>query len=100
MALTTDMYVPGFPRIGEALRTSSSAVQVTMTAFLAGLVAGQLVIGPLSDRIGRRGLLTGGGVAFIVCSVACALSPTIGVLIAARFLQGVPHPRTWCSPGP
>jgi len=87
--LTIDMYVPGFPRIGEALGTGSSAVQLTMTAFLVGLVAGQVVIGPLSDRIGRRSLLLGGVTGFIACSIACALAPNIGVLIAARFLQGV-----------
>lgn len=86
--LTIDMYVPGFPEMGAALHTGGSAVQLTMTAFLVGLVVGQIVIGPVSDGLGRRGLLVGGGVAYILCSVACALAPAIGVLIAARFLQG------------
>ncbi|WP_329551271.1 multidrug effflux MFS transporter [Streptomyces sp. NBC_00696] len=87
--LATDMYVPGFPAMGHTLGASSSAVQLTMTAFLAGLVVGQLVIGPLSDSLGRRGLLLSGTVAFTVFSVACAIAPDIGVLTGARFLQGV-----------
>ncbi|GAA4812706.1 multidrug effflux MFS transporter [Streptomyces ziwulingensis] len=87
--LAIDMYVPGFPAMGEALGTSSAAVQLTMTAFLAGLVVGQLLIGPLSDRTGRRGLLLGGTVGFVLFSVACAVAPDITLLTVARFLQGV-----------
>ncbi|MEK8173456.1 MFS transporter [Streptomyces sp. M19] len=52
--LAIDMYVPGFPELGRTLHAPDSAVQLTMTAFLAGLVVGQLVIGPLSDALGRR----------------------------------------------
>ena len=87
--LATDMYVPGFPALGTALGASSSAVQLTMTAFLAGLVVGQLVIGPLSDGLGRRRLLTAGSAGFVLCSVACAAAPDIAALTGARFLQGV-----------
>ncbi|MEU4657560.1 multidrug effflux MFS transporter [Streptomyces sp. NPDC023723] len=87
--LAIDMYVPGFPAMGETLDASSSAVQLTMTAFLAGLVVGQLLIGPVSDSVGRRRLLMAGTTGFIVCSVACAAAPDITLLTAARFLQGV-----------
>lgn len=87
--LATDMYVPGFPAMGDTLGASSSAVQLTMTAFLAGLVVGQLLIGPLSDSLGRRGLLMAGTAGFTFFSIACALAPNIGVLTGARFLQGV-----------
>ncbi|WP_286248558.1 multidrug effflux MFS transporter [Streptomyces graminofaciens] len=87
--LATDMYVPGFPAMGEALGVSSSAVQLTMTAFLAGLVVGQLLFGPLSDGLGRRRLLMGGIAGFILFSLVCAAAPNIGVLTAARFLQGM-----------
>ncbi|MCL6733495.1 multidrug effflux MFS transporter [Streptomyces neyagawaensis] len=87
--LATDMYVPGFPALGRALGASGSAVQLTMTAFLAGLVVGQLVIGPLSDGLGRRRLLITGSAGFVLCSVACAAAPDITVLTGARFLQGV-----------
>ncbi|MBT2414351.1 multidrug effflux MFS transporter [Streptomyces sp. ISL-12] len=87
--LATDMYVPGFPAMGEALGTSSSAVQLTMTAFLAGLVVGQLLIGPVSDSVGRRRLLVAGTAGFVVFSVLCAVAPDVTLLTVARFLQGV-----------
>ncbi|MFF7468779.1 Bcr/CflA family efflux MFS transporter [Streptomyces sp. NPDC008092] len=87
--LATDVYVPGLPALGKALGASSSAVQLTMTAFLAGLVVGQLVIGPLSDGLGRRRLLVAGSAGFVLCSLACAAAPDIAALTGARFLQGV-----------
>jgi DHA1 family bicyclomycin/chloramphenicol resistance-like MFS transporter len=75
--------------MGRTLRASDSAVQLSMTSFLAGLVIGQLLIGPLSDRLGRRRLLIPGTALFAVLSLACAVAPTVEVLTAARFLQGV-----------
>ncbi|MFD4522677.1 multidrug effflux MFS transporter [Streptomyces sp. NPDC058470] len=87
--LAIDTYVPGFPSMGASLHASSSAVQLTMTAFLAGLVVGQLVIGPISDGLGRRGLLVSGTAGFAVFSLVCAVAPNITVLNGARFLQGV-----------
>lgn len=87
--LTIDMYVPGFPAMSTALHTGGAEVQLTMTAFLAGLVAGQIVIGPVSDGLGRRGLLIGGTAAYVLLSLVCAVAPGVGVLIGARFLQGI-----------
>lgn len=87
--LATDMYVPGFPSMGAALHASSSAVQLTLTAFLAGLVVGQLLIGPVSDGWGRRRLLLSGVAGFILFSLLCAVAPNVELLTAARFLQGV-----------
>ncbi|MFF0094716.1 multidrug effflux MFS transporter [Streptomyces canus] len=87
--LATDMYVPGFPELGRVLHARESAVQLSMTAFLAGLVLGQFVIGPLSDSLGRRRLLLPGTALFAVLSLVCALVPNVQALIAARFLQGV-----------
>ncbi|MFI2718343.1 multidrug effflux MFS transporter [Streptomyces collinus] len=87
--LATDMYVPGFPELGRALHARESAVQLSMTAFLAGLVLGQFVIGPLSDSLGRRRLLLPGTALFAALSLVCALAPNVQALIAARFLQGV-----------
>ncbi|MBD9722448.1 multidrug effflux MFS transporter [Streptomyces caniscabiei] len=87
--LATDMYVPGFPEMGRTLHASDSAVQLSMTSFLAGLVIGQLLIGPLSDGLGRRRLLVSGTALFAVLSLVCAFAPTIETLVAARFLEGV-----------
>lgn len=87
--LATDMYLPGFPALAEDLATSAAAVQMTLTSFLVGLALGQLIIGPLSDRFGRRRpLLLGTGLA-IVSGLACALVPDVGALVALRFLQGL-----------
>ncbi|MDX6350249.1 MAG: transporter, family, multidrug resistance protein [Streptomyces sp.] len=87
--LSTDMYVPGFPEMGSSLHASASAVQLSMTAFLAGAVLGQILIGPLSDGLGRRRLLIPGTAAFAALSFLCAVAPNVQVLIGARFLEGV-----------
>jgi DHA1 family bicyclomycin/chloramphenicol resistance-like MFS transporter len=86
--LAIDMYIPGFPAMSRTLHTTSSAIQPTLTAFLAGVVVGQIVIGPVSDSLGRRGLLIGGCAGFALVALACAFAPGIGTLIAARFLLG------------
>ncbi|MEE4489549.1 multidrug effflux MFS transporter [Streptomyces sp. BE230] len=86
--LATDMYVPGFPSMGATLHASSSAVQLTLTAFLVGMVVGQLLIGPLSDGWGRRRLLLAGSAGFVLFSLLCAVAPNVELLTAARFLQG------------
>ncbi|WP_430335570.1 multidrug effflux MFS transporter [Rhodococcus sp. ACT016] len=86
--LATDMYLPGLPSMADSLGTSPASVQLTLTTFMAGLGIGQLVIGPLSDGLGRRNLLIAGTVLCAVSGVLCAIAPNIGVLIAARLLQG------------
>jgi DHA1 family bicyclomycin/chloramphenicol resistance-like MFS transporter len=83
-----DMYVPGFPELGQELGAAESTVQLSISVFLIGLVLGQLVIGPISDRLGRRGLLLAGTTSFAILSVAVALAPSMPLLIAGRFLQG------------
>lgn len=87
--LSIDMYLPALPRLTEDLRAGEAAVQLTLTACLAGLALGQLVAGPLSDRIGRRRPLMIGLVVYILASLACALAPTAGLLTAARLVQGL-----------
>lgn len=84
-----DLYLPAFPRMAADLRTSDTAIQLTLTMFLLGLAAGQLVFGPLSDKLGRRGPLLAGSAAFVAASVLATFSPTIGVLLVARLVQGL-----------
>ncbi|MDR7255114.1 DHA1 family bicyclomycin/chloramphenicol resistance-like MFS transporter [Nocardioides sp. BE266] len=86
--VSTDLYLPGFPAIAAALDASPSGVQLTLTAFLIGLAFGQLVMGPVSDRYGRRGPLLASATVCVVAGVVCALAPSLPVLIAARAVQG------------
>ncbi len=86
--LATDMYLPSLPRMARELGSTAAGIQLTLTAFLAGLGCGQFFIGPLSDAIGRRRPLLAGALLCLVASVLCALSDTLELLVAARFLQG------------
>lgn len=86
--LTIDMYLPALPRIAEDLSVSSSVVQLTLTGTLAGLAFGQLIIGPLSDSLGRRVPLMAGIALHMVASLVCLFAPNIEVLGAGRVLQG------------
>jgi DHA1 family bicyclomycin/chloramphenicol resistance-like MFS transporter len=87
--LTIDMYLPALPKIADDLSVSSSVVQLTLTGTLAGLALGQLIVGPLSDSLGRRRPLMAGIVLHMVASVICMLAPNLVVLGLARVLQGV-----------
>ncbi|WP_280272968.1 multidrug effflux MFS transporter [Nocardia wallacei] len=87
--LATDMYVPGLPDLAASLDTDASGAQLSLTGFLAGIIVGQLVLGPLSDGIGRRPVLLTGTAGFAALSALCASAPTIAILDLARFGQGV-----------
>ncbi|OZF54864.1 Bcr/CflA family drug resistance efflux transporter [Rhodococcus sp. 14-2470-1b] len=87
--LATDMYLPGFPAMAADLNTSASSIQLTLTTFLIGLAIGQLIIGPLSDKLGRRVPLVVGAAVCLVAGIASALAPSVEFLIAARFVQGL-----------
>lgn len=87
--LTIDMYLPALPRIADELGVSSSVAQLTLTGTLAGLALGQLIVGPLSDSLGRRRPLMAGVVVHMLASVLCLFAPNIEVLSAARGLQGM-----------
>ncbi len=84
-----DLYLPALPTLGGDLGASQQQVAVTVTAFLVGLAFGQVQAGALSDVYGRRWPLVGGLLLFTLATLACALAPSIEVLIAARFLQGL-----------
>ncbi|OKX84722.1 multidrug effflux MFS transporter [Corynebacterium glutamicum] len=88
-ALATDMYLPAMPGIAADLGTTAPMVQFTLSSFMAGMAIGQLIIGPLSDQLGRKGLLVAGAVAALIASAVCALAPSISVLIIARLVQGL-----------
>jgi len=87
--LSLDLYLPALPNLADELAATPSAAQLTITACLIGLAAGQLVAGPLSDRFGRRRPLLVGLVAYLLVSLACAFAPSVAVLVALRLVQGL-----------
>ena len=87
--LGIDMYLPAFPQIERDLKAQGGAMQLTLSLFLAGLAVGQLVCGPISDRLGRRKPLLFGSAAFAVACVVCAFARSIESLILARFVMGL-----------
>ncbi|WP_121004341.1 multidrug effflux MFS transporter [Saccharothrix australiensis] len=87
--ISMDLYLPALPQLAAELDTSESLAQATMSACMLGLAFGQLVVGPLSDRIGRRRPLLAGIGLFALLSLACAVTPSIELLLAARFFQGL-----------
>ncbi|MEV6317122.1 Bcr/CflA family multidrug efflux MFS transporter [Streptomyces sp. NPDC051776] len=87
--LSMDMYLPALPEVTESLHSPAATVQLTLTACLAGMALGQLVVGPMSDRWGRRRPLVAGMVLYVVATALCAFAPTAGMLIAFRLAQGL-----------
>jgi DHA1 family bicyclomycin/chloramphenicol resistance-like MFS transporter len=87
--LGIDMYLPAFPRIEQDLKAPAGAMQLTLSLFLAGLAVGQLICGPISDRVGRRLPLLLGSAAFALSCVVCAFARSIEALILARFVMGL-----------
>jgi DHA1 family bicyclomycin/chloramphenicol resistance-like MFS transporter len=87
--LSHDMYLPSLPAIAREFDVSAAGAQATLSVFMMGLAINQLVVGPISDRIGRRTPLLVGLAIFALTSVACALSPNVESLWAARLVQSV-----------
>lgn len=85
--LSTDFYLPALPAIARALHTDSAGVQLTLSVYLLGFGAGQLLVGPLSDRFGRRPVLLWGMLVFLLSSLVCVLADSLVTLVAARLLQ-------------
>jgi MFS transporter, DHA1 family, multidrug resistance protein len=88
--LATDMMLPALPDIRSAfLIASANRPQMVLSIFLVGFAAGQFVIGPLSDRFGRRPVLLGGMTVYCVASLLAILAPSFEDLLLARVLQGL-----------
>jgi DHA1 family bicyclomycin/chloramphenicol resistance-like MFS transporter len=87
--LAMDMYLPSLPEVTQSLHAPAATVQLTLTACLAGMALGQLVVGPMSDRWGRKRPLVAGLVVYIVATALCALAPNVELLVAFRLAQGL-----------
>ncbi|MGW2210465.1 multidrug effflux MFS transporter [Streptomyces sp. NPDC001781] len=87
--LAMDMYLPSLPEVTRTLHAPAATVQLTLTACLAGMALGQLVVGPMSDRWGRRRPLLTGLAVYLVATALCAFAPTVETLVAFRLAQGL-----------
>ncbi|GGP54657.1 Bcr/CflA family drug resistance efflux transporter [Streptomyces abikoensis] len=87
--LSMDMYLPALPEVTSALRSPAATIQLTLTACLMGMALGQLIVGPMSDRWGRRRPLLVGMVVYVLATAACVVAPTTELLIGCRLAQGL-----------
>ncbi|OIK29459.1 multidrug effflux MFS transporter [Streptomyces malaysiense] len=87
--LAMDMYLPSLPEVTRSLHAPAATVQLTLTACLLGMALGQLVVGPMSDRWGRRRPLLAGLAVNLLATALCALAPNVGTLVAFRLVQGL-----------
>lgn len=87
--LSTDMYLPSLPSIAAALGTDAARAQLTLSAYLVGFAAGQIFYGPISDKVGRKPTVLAGLALYCLASAVCALSTSVEMLIAARFVQAL-----------
>ena len=83
--LSIDMYLPGLPSIAHDFGVETAAAQQTLSAFFIGLAVGQLIYGPISDRLGRRRPLLFGCALYAVACLGCVLAPSLNALIVLRL---------------
>lgn len=87
--ISIDMYLPGLPAIAREFGVETAVAQQTLSIFFIGLALGQVLFGPISDRLGRRKPLLAGCALYAVACIGCALAPGIGSLILLRLLQAL-----------
>ncbi len=85
---TVDMYLPAFPAIETQFGVDAAMVQLTLTGTMVGFATGQLIVGPLSDKVGRKAPLVAAAVLHVSASVLAAMAPSILWLGVFRVLQG------------
>lgn len=85
---TIDLYLPAFPVLERDFDTTSAAIQLTLTGTMLGFALGQLIVGPLSDKVGRRLPLLSVTALHVLASAAAAVAPTLELLSASRVVMG------------
>src|SRR5712675_1139238 len=83
------MLVPALPVLATTFGRDISIAQMTVSLFMVGIACSQLIMGPLSDKFGRRPVLLAGLALMVAASIGCSLAQTLPQLIAARFLQAL-----------
>ncbi len=87
--LSIDMYLPAFSAIATDFAVGEERVQLSLASYFVGLALGQLIMGPLLDRFGRKRPLLLGLALYVAASVGCMLAPGINGLIVGRFVQAL-----------
>ncbi|MDQ1513056.1 MAG: transporter, family, multidrug resistance protein, partial [Microbacteriaceae bacterium] len=85
---TVDLYLPAFPAVRRSFQVSDVAIQLTLSGTVIGFAVGQLLVGPWSDRIGRRVPLLVTTTVHVLACLLAAVAPNVGVLAVLRVLQG------------
>jgi len=83
-----DTSLAAIPAMAADLITDAGSIQLTLSAYVFGAAAGQLVLSPLSDRYGRKAMMLGGLAAYIIAAIGCAYANSVEMLAAMRFIQG------------
>ncbi|WP_374939185.1 multidrug effflux MFS transporter [Microbacterium sp. AK009] len=86
---TIDLYLPAFPVLEDDFQTTAAAIQLTLTGTMIGFGVGQLIVGPLSDKVGRRVPLIAVTALHVIASIAAALAPTLMLLSVSRVFMGI-----------
>ena len=86
---TIDLYLPAFPVLQQDFQTTAAAIQLTLTGTMIGFALGQLIVGPLSDKVGRRRPLLAVTALHVIASIGAALAPDLTLLAIARVLMGM-----------
>ncbi len=86
---TIDLYLPAFPVLQQDFQTTAAAIQLTLTGTMIGFALGQLIVGPLSDKVGRRRPLLAVTALHVIASTGAALAPDLTLLAIARVLMGM-----------
>jgi DHA1 family bicyclomycin/chloramphenicol resistance-like MFS transporter len=88
-SISTDLFLPALPSMAASLRAAPGTLALTISGYLAGFSAGQLLWGPIGDRFGRRAPIAAGLVLFVIGSAGCALAESAAAIIAWRVVQAV-----------
>ncbi len=84
-----DMYLPAFSTIAAEYKTGTSQISLSLSTYFVGFALGQIFYGPLLDQFGRKRPLYAGLVVYILCSVGCAVAPTLRAFIVLRFFEAL-----------
>ena len=88
-SLSIDSCLASLPNIGSSLHAPPAATALILSLFMAGFAVGQIIFGPLCDRLGRRPALLIGCAVFTIAAFGCAIAPSLNALVFCRFLQGI-----------